>query len=585
MNTAVKFEYFETCLNEFIVDPELKKFILASKQLSLEQLLENFEAFFIKDKNPNLNGAFYTPSYLAQKVVANALTKIDLKNNQLKFLDPACGAGIFVLHLFKQIHAQSTQIKSSQVKHSKDILEKIYAIDLDPLALSICRFSLALLALQHFGEVSFETIRTHIIESNTLLDDQIFSGLKFDCIVGNPPYGLSRNQQISALENKVLRQKYAQYLCGRVNKYLVFMAKGYELLNENGILSYIVPNAWLGIKEANKIREFLITHKALTEIQIMDFPAFEKIGVETIIFQIRKSIAANKIEVKKYASKENFINQHISFETNINYDQLSAHDSFSIPVSANTASIDLLNLIRSNSKNLSQFGFISKIALQAYALGRGKPAQNDEDVKNHIYHANKKLSKNYHPYLEGRHIQAYKICWNNDPKKEWLSYGPWLAEYPDFIDYSSPRIIIREIISKAPYKLIACYLDQTYFYNKSVLHILDDQRCQNNMINQDRFWALLAIFNSKLASFIIDLQGRKSKRKLFPKIVNDDLKNFPVTNNFNSYIVQLAELAKQLSTPTQNSSLNQLRSQVDQLVYRAYGLNHQEIAIIEANLS
>lgn len=105
------------------------------------------------------------------------------------------------------------------------------------------------------------------------------------------------------------------------------------------------------------------------------------------------------------------------------------------------------------------------------------------------------------------------------------------------------------------------------------------------MINQDRFWALLAIFNSKLASFIIDLQGRKSKRKLFPKIVNDDLKNFPVTNNFNSYIVQLAELAKQLSTPTQNSSLNQLRSQVDQLVYRAYGLNHQEIAIIEANLS
>lgn len=38
--------------------------------------------------------------------------------------------------------------------------------------------------------------------------------------------------------------------------------------------------------------------------------------------------------------------------------------------------------------------------------------------------------------------------------------------------------------------------------------------------------ALLGILNSKLASRIIMLLGQKSQRKLFPKIVKDDLQNF-----------------------------------------------------------
>src|SRR5690606_39122670 len=69
----------------------------------------------------------------------------------------------------------------------------------------------------------------------------------FDCILANPPYGLSRDDQISPEELALLRSRYAPYISGKVNKYLLFMTRAYELLNDTGRMSFLVPNAWLGI--------------------------------------------------------------------------------------------------------------------------------------------------------------------------------------------------------------------------------------------------------------------------------------------------------------------------------------------------
>ena len=58
-----------------------------------------------------------------------------------------------------------------------------------------------------------------------------------------------------------------------------------------------------------------------------------------------------------------------------------------------------------------------------------------------------------------------------------------------------------------------------------MLHILprnQDDETENQLL------ALLGILNSNLASFVIMQRGRKSQRRIFPKIVNDDLKDFPL---------------------------------------------------------
>ena len=218
--------------------------------------------------------------------------------------------------------------------------------------------------------------------------------------------------------------------------------------------------------------------------------------------------------------------------------------------------------------------FLPMIALQAYAEGKGTPPQSREVVETHPFHSRERIDDSCYPYLEGSDIEPYRIRWSGS----WLRYGSWLAE-PQSIDrFSGPRIVIREILGTPPSLLRCALLEETMLYNKSVLHILPRQPERRNLL-----LALLAVLNSSLASFIILQRGRKSQRKLFPKVVNDDLKDFPIPFSFFDKCQRLAGMASDLCTPDGPAAemVNAAQDEIDREVFKLYRLKPPDIEVIQ----
>lgn len=79
----------------------------------------------------------------------------------------------------------------------------------------------------------------------------------FDCIIGNPPYGVS----IKDGYRKTVEEKYEHMPDYEI--YYYFIALGQELLKDNGYLAYIIPNTWLFNVNAKNIVKTYSTIGAL----------------------------------------------------------------------------------------------------------------------------------------------------------------------------------------------------------------------------------------------------------------------------------------------------------------------------------
>ncbi len=543
----------------------------------------------------NKEGIFYTPIYIAFKMAKDCLFPLLDKITEeelykLRIIDPACGAGIFLICCYQILIEKLNELQCNTASNRQKLLSCcLFGIDRDPTAINIAKdILIGICELSNEQDIS-NSFPVNLICKDFLLDDirnENHFRENFSLIIGNPPYGMSRDEKLSASENEMLKVIFKDYKLAKVNKYMAFMARGFELLKEKGTISFIVPNAWLGISSAKKLREIFSTNGSFLCIEHFDKPAFPGLEVETVIFRYQKNNFSPVTDLILYSEAQTFdIHEKNYFPRN----QCNIQNEFIIPLKWN-------NTIESIGQHFAKYcfkldsedsPFQSLIALQAYSVGKGQPPQDKETVKSHSFHSQTKLSADYLPYLEGKDICRYKLNWSG----AYLKYGPQLAEPQKIERFSGPRILIREILDPAPYKLIAAYTQETYLYNKSVLHIIPRNQINNKFLPDfDRvpeenvsadeidFLALLAILNSSLAGFIIQNFGRKSQRKLFPKIVNADLKSFPLPHTFAEVKITLSELTKEYFACTEDQKqLSNIQMKIDNSVLKAYGL--KDIAI------
>ncbi len=160
-------------------------------------------------------GAFYTPRYLAEMVVDEAVSDLPTLLNKT-FLDPSCGSGIFLVTLFNRMadecyERNKTLDENSKINELKRLLkENLYGIDVNPTACRITCFSLYIAFLDQFeprylhklqnrnGKIlpkllayedqQWQNIeRASIFQGNFFQHDLPISG-NFDVIIGNPPW-------------------------------------------------------------------------------------------------------------------------------------------------------------------------------------------------------------------------------------------------------------------------------------------------------------------------------------------------------------------------------------------------------------
>lgn len=131
---------------------------------------------------------------------------------------------------------------------------------------NICIYELnpkAVLGLKdkYRGEVNIQ-----IKETDTLLDDSITScSIKYDKIIGNPPYGARNDEKKKDLLNKLYADLYTK------ESYTLFLYACTRCLNENGELSFIIPDTFLSLHRHLAIRKYLLTNTKIKELAL--FPS------------------------------------------------------------------------------------------------------------------------------------------------------------------------------------------------------------------------------------------------------------------------------------------------------------------------
>lgn len=279
-----------------------------------------------KSKNNLLEaGAVYTQDQIAYDIVHRTLCNILVKEpKSFKILDFASGTGRF----YRQIVKCLSEIFNLIPDFS--IINNIYAVDIDPIALNICRIN-ALCLLSNLDYDKAKVVSEHILLKNALMKEQLFennlaisrndlNGLfynGFDAIVSNPPYlVLKPNKNKMDLETVESINNMAKYfrnsndykysIEGMLNLYQLSLEAMLGMLKNGGEMGIICPSTLFADVSASTLRKHLLSKHDITYIKYFseDDPLFDNVTQATCIFHLTKGKECKLIDIvqgkKKY---------------------------------------------------------------------------------------------------------------------------------------------------------------------------------------------------------------------------------------------------------------------------------------------
>lgn len=268
-------------------------------------LKENQERIFEEHK---LSQAKTEKSYRDREL--KALTDYQVFLHDVKIVDPACGSGAFLVKVFDYLLQENNRVNNAKAdlvgKMSgqqfelteqedviKDILRNnIYGVDLNEESVRITQLSLWLKTAQRGKKLTY--LDKNIRVGNSLINESNVAGSKafiwemefkdifenggFSVVVGNPPYIRIQNFISSEKEELYYKNNYTSAV-GKYDAYVLFIEKGYELLNKNGFASYILPHKFLNTDYGRGIRKFISEKRCVSKI--VDFGTHQIFGDAT----------------------------------------------------------------------------------------------------------------------------------------------------------------------------------------------------------------------------------------------------------------------------------------------------------------
>lgn len=131
----------------------------------------------------------------------------------------------------------------------------------------------------------------------------------FDILVGNPPYVKEyTNRQVF---EDVRSSNLAKYYQGKMDLWYFFVCHGLDLLSSKGLLGYIVPNNWVSNSGASILRNKIIADSKIKSlIDFAGFMVFDAASIQTMVMLLEK---ANKPQSYKFHHQV-FKNQKLSHQ-------------------------------------------------------------------------------------------------------------------------------------------------------------------------------------------------------------------------------------------------------------------------------
>lgn len=218
------------------------------KEVEYSELSKELTITLNKKEKKN-NGIYFTPPKTIYKNIE--LLEPFMKNIK-NILEPSCGSCEYILRL----NNINPNIKITGIELNETIFESI----------------------KHY-----ETNNIILLNKNYL--DHKFN-TKYDLIIGNPPYFVMKKIDVE--------KSYYNYFNGRPNIFILFIIKSLKLLNNKGILSFVLPKNFLNCLYYDKTRKYIIKNYNILNIIDCDDKYIET-QQNTIILIIQNEKPTNNI--------------------------------------------------------------------------------------------------------------------------------------------------------------------------------------------------------------------------------------------------------------------------------------------------
>jgi len=222
------------------------------------------------------SGAVYTPPALVEFILDQARYCAEPEHSTLPLLDPACGAGAFLVGAVRRMaRALADQGKLPHEAPGRRLLlgrvrRNVWGVDNDPEACALARDAVR----EAVHELTGRAAPTGFFHSNVVVADflqselrslpkRVREGLAF--VVGNPPY--VQTTRLSAESKEQLREQF-QTAFGRIDLYALFFERSLGLLRPGGTLAFISPDKYLTGRSMRELRSLILDQSAVRRVAV-----------------------------------------------------------------------------------------------------------------------------------------------------------------------------------------------------------------------------------------------------------------------------------------------------------------------------
>lgn len=489
---------------------------------------------------------------------------------------------------FDTIDAFESELTAKQ-KNELDKKKKKLENDLEKAAKDIIEFQ--------EGEIYKQAFEWRF-EFPEVLDEK-GNYLGFDVVIGNPPYfAISKVKEFAS---HFKNSNYKTYKKG-TDIYCLFYERGNQILSRKGLLTFITSNSWLRVKYGDVLKKYFeVEMSPLKLLNIEDIQLFEEATVESNIIILRKGSGESNFETCNLS--QNYV-KGSSLEDYFEKNAYKQKNSKSIEwLIENENTLKLKRKIEENSKFLKEYNVRINFGIKT---GFNEAYLIDQKTKDALLKNDQNNDSLIKQILRGRDISRYSFTFQNiylinahngvksrnlrpvDISKDFPSIQEYLEKYLPEIeirydkgdhwtnlrncayldDFYKPKIIWGEISDKPKFAY-----DEGNYYAEATTFLMTGEKLK----------FLLGILNSKVSEWYFNQistttgmgtnRWKKYKIELLPiKKHSEDQEN-EIVNKVQNILVS--------KNKHKNADTSLLESEIDQLVYKLYGLTEEEIKIVE----
>lgn len=520
-------------------------------------------------------GSHYTPKILAD-FVAKKISSVSTRQNP-RILDPACGDGSLLRAIKKEIPDSF-----------------LFGFDLNEQAILRTREIQGITA----KKIDFLDYVLNDYENSLFSIEQE----KYDIVIANPPY--IRTQVLGEKKSRKIAKDFSLY--GRIDIYYAFLEGIYRVLNNNGIVGIIISNRFMTVKSGKIVRQRLLEHFDILNIwDFGDTKLFSAAVLPAVLLLREKSRSGNitpKITTIYSTKEKSTATLNNIFESNFDNGIFTVENTnFKIQTGMLDTTGDVWKIKTNESSEWQKtvvlntvltFGDIGKVRVgikttaDKVFVKKNWDAPEPELLKPLVTHDDARRFKSLkpthsvlythemkngkkvpvditkYPISEKYLLKNKEILSNRNyiqrAKRNW--YEIWVPQQPD--NWKKIKLVFPDI-SEKPIFWIS----------------LEDEIIQGNCYwlisdknDDDLLWLAVGIGNSTFIEKFYDVNFNNKLYAGRRRFMTQYVEKFPLPNPESEMAKQIILLAKKIYSCIDAENTVDMQSELDRLVYKAFGL-------------